>query len=235
LFFFFFDPEQPKRAVFKVLLEGEFPVWSVTHYLQQLEANYRKMLLTDLVCQALASGVTDDKIFLASHSEHLYSEENASFEDYKEYKILGPKDASPKEFWIGLQSLKRPLVFIEGEEGPEPIYRLRGFEALKINELSVASEPAMTLIGVATALVKLFTNLDERERHQRLDDGRILVEDARLEYELVHLVDATENVNLSPGARAYADSARRNISNKQQALNTRFSASARVGRVDEEA
>jgi len=195
------------------------PAWAITHYLQQTEINYIKIVLVQRICDLIAGGLDPDRLLVASSSADVFPKKAIAYEDFDEFEVLARKGESAKEFWHIIGRHHRPVVFYESNNGYIPIYSYDDGNALIIRNVGVNSPVSLNLEGVAGAVTDLYY-AGEREQRQRLQwENEQVGQTVRNVEDIARASETVNRQGVHEGVRTYANAILEQALKRQEKLN----------------
>lgn len=209
------------------------PNWAVTHYLQQTEVNYLRLVTTQEICAYAQRGYDLSRLVVATESAEIFPRERISISSFKGRIELAEKSESADRFWKIIGRHSRPMVFVSDYDSNSyiPLYDFLESEALVIRRLEINSPFNASLEGMASALPDL---IYAREREQRARDewrNQQIGQAARNIRDIASASEVINNPNAHPGLQAYANHMLEQLLENQQRLNE--SAGITVRRIDQ--
>jgi len=196
------------------------PAWAITHYLQQTEINYIKIVLVQRICNLIKDGLNPKKLIVASSSADVFPKKTIAYEDFDKFEFLARKDESVKEFWQIIARHHRPVVFYASDHGYIPIYNHDDGNALIIRNVSVNSPVSINLEGIAGAMTDLYY-AEEREQRQRLQwENEQVGQTVQNVENIVRASKVVNNQDVPEGVRTYANAILEQALKRQGALNS---------------
>lgn len=209
------------RVQIELQSERTLPNWAVTHYLQQTEINYLRLVTTQEICDYASRGYDLDRLVIATESAEIFQKSRVSISSFKGLIELTEKSESAKKFWNIIGRHSRPMVFVFSESRGEytPLYDFLESEALVIRRLEINSPFSASLEGMASALPDL---IYAREREQRARNewrNNQLGQAARNIQDIATASQIINGLNTHPGLQAYANHILEQLLENQQRLN----------------
>lgn len=207
------------RIQLKFQGKEDLPAWAITHYLQQTEINYIKIVLVQRICNLIADGLDPDKLLVASSSADVFPKKAISYEDFNEFEVLARKGESTSEFWRIISRHHRPVVFYESNNSYVPIYSYEDGNALIIRNVGVNSPVSLNLEGVPGAVTDLYY-AGEREQRQRLQwENEQVGQTVRNVEDIARASETVNRPGVHPGVRTYANTILEQALKRQEKLN----------------
>lgn len=183
------------------------PNWAVTHYLQQTEINYLRLVTTQEICDYASRGFNLNNLVVATESAEIFLKERVSISSFKGRIELTEKADSASKFWNIIGRNSRPMVFVSNNSNSDytPLYDFLESEALVIRRLEINSPFSASLEGMASALPDL---IYAREREQRARDewrNNQLGQAARNIRDIASASEIINRQNSHPGLLVYAN------------------------------
>jgi len=209
------------------------PSWAVTHYLQQTEINYLRLVTTQEISLYAQRGYDLNRLVVATESADLFPKERIAISSFKGQIALTDQSESADRFWKIIGRHARPMVFVADADSDAyiPLYDYLEPEALVIRRLETNSPFNATLEGMASALPDL---IYAREREQRARDewrNQQIGQAARNIQDIASASQIINSQNAHPGLRSYANHMLEQLLENQQKLNE--SAGITVRRIDQ--
>jgi hypothetical protein len=197
--------------------EESWPLWSVSHFLDNTTSNYLKLLTLREVCRIFREGAEDRDFLIAAHSYDLFPANDDLHYDEHDLIALESKDRSAAQFWHLFKYLHRPVVLFRTRQGLSPIYEVESDASLRIKSLSLLSPFSFSLQGAIGALVDLFsgTILAQRENERNAQ----ALANVNTAVQTSHLI---EDPRTPPGVKHFAIDQLESIMNKQAKINERL-------------
>jgi len=197
------------------------PSWAVTHYLQQTEINYMRLVTTQQICIYAQRDYDLNRLVVATESAELFPKERISISSFKGQIELTEKSGSADKFWNIIGRHSRPMVFVfdSNSQTYTSLYDYLESEALVIRRLETNSPFNALLEGTISALPDL---IYAREREQRARDewrNQQIGQAARNICDIVSASEVINNLNSHPGLKAYAGHMLEQLLENQQRLN----------------
>jgi hypothetical protein len=142
------------------------PSWAVTHYLQQTEIDYLRLVTTQEISLYAQRGFDLNRLVVATESPDLFPKERIAISSFKGQIALTDTSEAADKFWKIIGRHARPMVFVADADSDAyiPLYDYLEPEALVIRRLETNSPFNASLEGMASALPDL---IYAREREQR--------------------------------------------------------------------
>ncbi|PNT92164.1 hypothetical protein [Clostridium thermosuccinogenes] len=226
--------EYSQRGIVKLIGESasEFPMWSITKYLDDICNHYNKILQIVRTCIYLQNG-DDSDLWVAKKSVSLFPDK--SFEECftfneENYVKLAIKAGDPEQFWHIVTKYVRPVVFVKKYDNFIPLVDLINDDAIKIRSLSYNSPPLFDIEGVLGTLIELAYagKKDAREEEEHI--ARQLGQSADNYRRIAHASQIINDERTPEGVKVYANKALSEIIAKQEVLNRRLN--IRVANID---
>lgn len=197
------------------------PNWAVTHYLQQTEINYLRLVTTQEICNYAMQDGDLSRLVVATESAELFPKERISISSFKGQIEFNEKKESADKFWQIIGRHSRPMVFVKDDKSGSVIslYDYLEAEALVIRRLKINSPFNASLEGMASALPDL---IYAREREQRARDqwtNEQIGQGARNVRDIISASETINNPNVPQGIQIYASHVLEQLMESQQRLN----------------
>lgn len=205
----------------KISFQGkeELPAWAITHYLQQTEINYLKLVLVERICDLIANGMEPDSFVVAASSVELFPKKVIQYEDFNNFEILAAKEESAKKFWNVIARHHRPMVFYKEGNNFVPVYNPNDENSLVIRNVGVNSPVNLSLEGAGGAITDIYY-ASEREQRQRTQwENEQVGQVARNVDDIVRASTTANLPGVPEGVRAYAQAILEQAMKRQEKLN----------------
>jgi hypothetical protein len=221
------------RVLVAIESDRVLPNWAITHYLQQTEVNYLRLVTTQEICAYAARGHDLGRLVAATESAEIFPRERISLAVFKGRVALGESPEMAERFWKIIGRHSRPMVFVaEGDsDACLPLYDYLEAEALVVRRLETHSPFNASLEGMASALPDL---IYAREREQRARDAwrnEQIGQAARNIRDIASASEIINSANAPSGLQAYASHMLGQLLENQQRLNE--AAGITVHRIDQ--
>lgn len=208
-----------KKVIFKFKGHDKLTSSAISHYIQQTDINYVKLMIVQKICSLISSGVNPDKFVVALKSDDLFNTENSEYNDFSDFEILAEKENSAKKFWDTINRYHRPVVFYKQENKYIPIFQYQNENRLIIRKLNVNSPVEFNLEGVGSSMVDLYY-ASEREQRNRIQwQNEQLGQVVQNVNEIVRASETINNANIPEGIRNYAENIIKHAMLRQSKLN----------------
>lgn len=206
----------------RIAVQSDFslPTWAITHYLQQTEINYLRLVTTEAICRFAQDGHDLDRLVVATESAELFQRESPTLESFRSLVQLTRKEDSADRFWKIIARHARPMVFVGEPEGQFlPLYDFLSERALVVRQLNINSPFDAVLEGLAGALPDLIY-AREREGRARVEwQNEQNGQAARNLANIVRASQVIESPTTPPGVRHYAQAMLDQLMENQVRLN----------------
>lgn len=226
--------EYNQHGIVKLIGDGasEFPMWSITKYLEDTCNNYNKLLQIVRTCMYLQHGY-DSELWVAKKSVFLFPDK--SLEEYftfkeQNYIKIATKAIDSERFWYIVTRYVRPIVFIKRHDNFIPLVDFINDDAIKIRSLSYNSPPLFDIEGVVGTIIDLAYagKRDAREEEEHI--ARQLGESADNCRRIAHASQVINDERTPRGVKVYANNALSEIMAKQAVLNKKLD--IRIAKID---
>jgi len=209
-----------KKVIFKFKGHDKLTSSAISHYIQQTDINYVKLMIVQKICSLISDGINPDNFVVASKSDDLFNTENSEYNDFNDFKILAEKENSAKKFWDIINRYHRPVVFYKQNNRYIPIFQYQNEDRLIIRKLNVNSPVEFNLEGVGSSMVDLYY-ASEREQRNRIQwENEQIGQVVQNVNEIARASATINNPNIPEGIRSYAENIIKHAMSRQDKLNT---------------
>lgn len=221
------------RIRLEIVSNRVLPTWAITHYLQQTELNYLRLVTTQEICIYAQRGYDLNCLVVATESADIFPKERISLSSFKGQIELTDKAESADRFWNIIGRHHRPMVFVSDSDrnGYVPLYDFLESEALVVRRLEINSPFNASLEGMASALPDLIYAREREQRARNEWKNQQIGQAARNVREIASASEIINSTNVPRGIHAYASHILEQLLENQQRLNE--SAGITVKRIDQ--
>lgn len=209
-----------KKVIFKFKGHDKLTSSAISHYIQQTDINYVKLMIVQKICSLISDGINPDSFVVASKSDDLFNTENAEYNDFNDFKILAEKENSAKKFWDTINRYHRPVVFYKQNNRYIPIFQYQNEDRLIIRKLNVNSPVEFNLEGVGSSMVDLYYASEREERNRIQWRNEQIGQVVQNVNEIARASATINNPNIPEGIRNYAENIIKHAMLRQDKLNT---------------
>ncbi|MDD2368505.1 MAG: hypothetical protein PHQ90_04320 [Sulfuricurvum sp.] len=192
---------------------------AISHYVQQTDINYVKLMIIQKICTLIKDGLDPDQLVVASKSADLFNTTQTAYNDYDDFFILAKKGESAKDFWNVINRHYRPVVFYKQNNEYIPIFNYQDEDRLIIRNLSVNSPVNMSFEGAGSALADLYY-APEREQRNRIQWQNEQIGQVVSNINEIGKASSTINDPAVPeGVKRYAENILNQVMQRQEKLN----------------
>lgn len=219
----------------KISFQGkeDLPSWAITHYLQQTEINYLKLILVERICELISNGLDPNSLVVATSSADIFPKKTVQHSDFKNFEILAEKDESAKKFWHVIARHHRPMVFYKEGNNFVPVYIPNDDNSLIIRNVGVNSPVNLSFEGAGGAISDIYYASEREQRHRTQWEHEQVGQVARNVEDIVRASTTANQEGVPEGVRAYAQAILDQAMRRQEKLNVEIGMSN--ARVDTEA
>jgi hypothetical protein len=188
--------EDTQLARVNIQSSESFPVWVMAHYIDVVEANYRKLYTIGKLAELRNSGFDRRDFSVSTASAPLYMREKFDVSSIKESVKWDNYDEN-SEFWYHVLKLKRPVVFIDRGGDRKNLYDPNGEEGLRIVSASVSTPISIDFSGFDKIIHTLFFGRNQERREQEAHEAHMRIENIKFMREVVGLKSEIAKSNMT--------------------------------------
>ena len=208
-----------KKLLIKFKGHDKLSSSAISHYLQQTDINYAKLMIVQKICTLIKDGVEPDSFVVASKSAELFATKDSTYDDFENFEVLARKEESAQKFWNIINRYHRPVVFYKKDNQHIPIFDYQDENRLIIRKLGVNSPVEVNLEGVGSSMVDLYYGA-EREQRNRVQWENEQIGQVAQNINDITRASATVNDPAVPeGVRSYAENILNQLMARQIKLN----------------
>jgi len=192
---------------------------AISHYIQQTDINYVKLMIIQNICSLIESGINPDNFVVATKSSELYKTNAIEYDNTDDYIILASKQDSAKKFWNIINRHHRPVVFYKENNEYIPIFNYSDENRLLIRNIKVNSPVAISLEGAGSSMVDLYYASDREQRSKIEWENQQLGQVAQNIDDIARASSTINNPNVSDGVKVYANNILSQVMARQVKLN----------------
>ena len=211
-----------KKLIVKFKGHDKLTSSAISHYIQQTDINYVKLMIVQKICTLIKDGIHPDAFVVASKSADLFNTQNPEYNDFDDFTILATKEESAKKFWNTINRYHRPVVFYRKNNNYIPIFQYQDENRLIIRNLSVNSPVEFSLEGAGSSMVDLYYG-SEREQRNRIQWENEQIGQVAQNINDIARASATINDPAVPsGVKLYAENILDQVMLRQKKLNEEY-------------
>lgn len=205
----------------KISFQGKegLPSWAITHYLQQTEINYLKLVLVERICELISNGLDPNRLVVATSSADIFPKKIVQYSDFEKFEILAEKGESAKKFWHVIARHHRPMVFYKEGNNFVPVYIPNDDNSLIIRNVGVNSPVNLSFEGAGGAITDIYYASEREQRQRKQWENEQLGQVVRNVDDIVRASTTANQPGVPEGVRAYAQAILEQAMKRQEKLN----------------
>lgn len=192
---------------------------AISHYLQQTDINYAKLMIIQKICTLIKEGVAPDAFVVASKSADLFATKDNTYDDFENFEVLARKEESAQKFWNIINRYHRPVVFYKRNNQHISIFDYQDENRLIIRKIGVNSPVEVNLEGIGSSMIDLYYAAEREQRNRIQWENQQIGQVSQNINNITRASAAVNDPAVPGGVRRYAENILNQLMARQMKLN----------------